>query len=129
MDVSYSLTALAEMAATLDGRDDLLDRCGRLRPRTDSQDAWLFRAPAPALGVDFELGRAKCDNHVAAVLQKAGYDVVAPSLALRPMHVQDIFREPGGAPADGGRPLKSYTSPDEIRGATAYVSIADQWVF
>ena len=67
---------------------------------------------------------------VAAVLTTAGYDVVNAALAIRPMHVQNILRAPGAAgPPQTPGPLRSYTSPDEIRGAVDYVPLADQWVF
>ena len=118
-------TLVAAAAAT----DAIEERCLRLRARADSQDAWIFRAPVPPLATfDTELGRAKCDNRVAFVLGAAGYDVANPAFALRPRHVQRVFFVANGT-ASPPKTARSYTSPDEARGATRYVPLADQWVF
>ena len=73
------------------------------------------------------MGRAKCDNRVAFVLGAAGYDVANPAFALRPRHVQRVLFANGTAHPP--KTARSYTSPDEARGATRYVPLADQWVF
>ena len=63
-DAPANADDLSSLANKLDENPRLVDLCGRFRPRADSQDAWIFRAPLPALGLDAELGRAKCDNRV-----------------------------------------------------------------
>ena len=119
---------ISTQVAAAQATDQIEDRCLRLRARADSQDAWIFRAPVPPLATfDTELGRAKCDNRVAFVLGAAGYDVANPAFALRPRHVQRVLFANGTAPLR--KEARSYTSPDEARGATRYVPHADQWVF
>jgi hypothetical protein len=119
------LKTLVAAAQAMEGMEEV---CERLRPRADSQDAWIFRAPLPALQTfDTELGRPRCDNRLAFVLGSAGYDVVNPAFALRPRHVQRVFLANGTVPSQAK--ARSYTSPDEARGSTRYVPLADQWVF
>ena len=120
---------ISTQVAAAQATDQIEERCLRLRARADSQDAWIFRAPVPPLATfDTELGRAKCDNRVAFVLGAAGYDVANPAFALRPRHVQRVFFFANGT-TPPQKAARSYTSPDEARGATRYVPLADQWVF
>ena len=125
----YANRGLKTLVAAAAATDAIEERCLRLRARADSQDVWIFRAPVPPLATfDTELGRAKCDNRVAFVLGAAGYDVANPAFALRPRHVQRVFFFANGT-ASPPKTARSYTSPDEARGATRYVPLADQWVF
>lgn len=122
LPIAATAAEAAAIALAADGRGDA---CARLRPRADSQDAWVFRAPLANLPrIDVELGRAKCDNHVAALLEGAGYSLSSP-IALGPRHVQGVAGAAGRAPAG----IRSYTGPEEIRGATRYVPLDDGWLF
>jgi hypothetical protein len=109
-----------------DGRPGA-DDCGLLRPRADSQDAWVFRAPLDGVDLPVELGRGKCDNHAAATLADAGYAVANPSLAVRPYHVQNCAKRANATAAPPK--LRSYTSTTEVKGRMAYVPLSDAWLF
>jgi len=101
--------------------------CNRLEPRTDSQDAWIFRSPLPAAALEsqIELGRARCDNRLAAFLEKAvGMDLASPSLSIRSNHIQGVLAGPVA------QNLRAYASDaDEVKGASKYVLLSDQWLF
>ena len=109
-----------------DGRPGA-DDCGLLRPRADSQDAWVFRAPLDGVDLPVELGRGKCDNHAAATFADAGYAVANPSLAVRPYHVQNCAKRANATAAPPK--LRSYTSTTEVKGRVAYVPLSDAWLF
>ena len=53
--------------------------------RTDSQDAWIFRAPMDEDVIadsNFALGLPRCDNRIAEVLHQANYSVVNAAFAV-----------------------------------------------
>ena len=55
--------------------------------RPDSQDTWIFKGAVPQIaGATFTLGMAGCDNKIAHLLEKEGYDVKNPSKTLRTFH-------------------------------------------
>jgi hypothetical protein len=110
LPIAATAAEAAAIAIAADGRGDA---CARLR-------APLANLPR----IDVELGRAKCDNHVAALLEGAGYSLSSP-IALGPRHVQGVAGAAGRAPAG----IRSYTGPEEIRGATRYVPLDDGWLF
>jgi hypothetical protein len=65
--------------------------------RTDSQDAWVFRAPLPdsiAAAADFFLGQPKCDNRLVRIFQQAGYNVSNPAFAVRAIEYPYDFAVP-----------------------------------
>ncbi|MFO1475368.1 MAG: hypothetical protein U1F98_01795 [Verrucomicrobiota bacterium] len=59
-------------------------REGKLRK--DSQDAWVFRAPIRPAGAHFHLGRSGCDNALAYLLTRRGYEVRNPAKSIRIHH-------------------------------------------
>jgi hypothetical protein len=68
--------------------------------------------------VDFELGRPKCDNVLPAIMASiANYTTEGPSIALRSYTIDTHIRN------------TSYSSADQVNGATQYVLISDQWLF
>jgi tetratricopeptide (TPR) repeat protein len=117
---------MVEDAGQMYGRPGA-DDCGLLRPRADSQDAWVFRAPLEGVDLPVELGRGKCDNHAAATFADAGYAVANPSLAVRPYHVQNCAKRANATAAPPK--LRSYTSTTEVKGRVAYVPLSDAWLF
>ena len=63
------------------------DGSARLFERSDSQDAWIFRAPIRAFPCDFQLGQLGCDNRLAWEAQQAGLKVSNPSRSVRSCHL------------------------------------------
>ena len=88
--------------------------CVEFHPRIDSQDVWIFRTPLTVMA-DVELGRPRCDNHIAALLAK-NYQLSSPSLLIRAIHIQ----------TPRNKTLRSYTSKEEIKGASRYIPLSDQ---
>ena len=65
-------------------RSDIAQNIGIIL-RTDTQDAWIFRAPMHnhvLEKADFYLGQPKCDNRMVALLQEANYRVSNPAFAI-----------------------------------------------
>jgi len=56
------------------------------KPRPDSQDAWIFRAPIRSIKADFGLGRPRNDNALAYRLSRGGYDLHNPAKTIRIHH-------------------------------------------
>jgi len=56
------------------------------KPRPDSQDAWIFRAPIRPIGADFGLGRPRNDNALAYLLCRCGYDLRNPAKTIHIHH-------------------------------------------
>ena len=66
-----------------------------------SQDAWIFRAPLPAIEAEVRLGYFGCDGLFARELQKAGVRATNPSGDIKAWHVHaarervaDLFTHP-----------------------------------
>ena len=62
-----------------------------LKPRIDSQDTWIFHSPvriARNKGMDFEIGRLRSDNRIAATLIDANYRVVNNPLHIKTFHLR-----------------------------------------
>jgi hypothetical protein len=61
-------------------------------PRRDSQDAWVFRPPIRPVGARFCLGRAGCDNALAYLLTRSGYDVRNPAktICIHHLHASQL---------------------------------------
>lgn len=59
--------------------------------RADSQDTWIFYGAVPQVeGADFFVGGvAGCDNKIAYLLERAGYEVYNPSIDVRTIHVHN----------------------------------------
>lgn len=58
--------------------------------RPDSQDTWIFKGAVPQIaGATFTLGLAGCDNSIAHLLEKSGYEVKNPSLSLKTYHLHN----------------------------------------
>ena len=77
--------------------DVLPDRSSVLRPRTDSQDAWVFASPlrvAPH-ATAFQIGRLRSDNRLAAALQDAGYRVINNPWQIKTLHLHVEQARPG----------------------------------
>mmetsp|Transcript_26112 Transcript_26112/g.57823 ORF Transcript_26112/g.57823 Transcript_26112/m.57823 type:complete len:91 (-) Transcript_26112:3066-3338(-) len=90
-----------------------------MRPRTDSQDAWVFQPPMRPEVVarsDFHLGRACCDNCLAYLLREANYTVLNAAFAVRAIE----FRHP--AP-------DVYSTLGAVQGQGADLLLCDQFVF
>jgi GT2 family glycosyltransferase len=56
------------------------------KPRPDSQDAWVFRAPLRPVVADFNPGRPRCDNALAHRLWKEGYELNNPAHTIHIHH-------------------------------------------
>lgn len=57
------------------------------QPHPDSQDAWIFRAPIPAVAADFKLGLQRNDNALAYRIWKMGLDLRNPAKTIRVHHL------------------------------------------
>lgn len=60
-----------------------------LYDRPDSQDTWIFNGSASIVNnsAPFTLGLAGCDNAIAHIISKSGYNVINPSKTLKTYHV------------------------------------------
>ena len=60
-----------------------------LYDRPDSQDTWIFNGSASIINnsAPFTLGLAGCDNAIAHIISKSGYNVINPSKTLKTYHV------------------------------------------
>jgi hypothetical protein len=90
-----------------------------MRPRTDSQDAWIFTPPMKEKVVHlsgFELGRPQCDNRLAYLLVDAGYSVLNAAFAVRAVEF--------GHPAPD-----VYGTVGAVMGRGADLLLVDQFVF
>ena len=100
----------------------------RLLPRIDSQDTWIFRSPLPQLSskeLEFELGRSRCDNRLAASLLDAGLTVTSPSFAIPTHHLHHHHH----GEKDEQQRRYGYTGQDQVNGKLAFVMLSDQWLF
>lgn len=64
--------------------------------RSDSQDAWIFKAPMKARVAersDFMLGAPRCDNRLAQILHDEGYVVENPAFLIHAIEIQRAARE------------------------------------
>lgn len=58
--------------------------------RADSQDVWIFKGKIKKIkGADFTMGEQGCDNKLAHLLHKAGYNVTNPSLTIKTYHLHN----------------------------------------
>lgn len=58
--------------------------------RSDSQDAWIFRAPVKDVkNCNFTMGVPGCDNRIAYELLSAGYHVTNPSKTIKAYHLHE----------------------------------------
>ena len=86
-DTTRSILAPNQALALLkwtSARSDIAQNIGIIL-RTDTQDAWIFRAPMHnhvLEKADFYLGQPKCDNRMVALLQEANYRVSNPAFAI-----------------------------------------------
>ena len=77
-----SLLCLSRWNESADGRLDHFDA-------PNSQDAWIFEPPLPAIACAFELGTPGCDNRLAHEASRAGLRVLNPSRSLRSAHLHN----------------------------------------
>ena len=63
--------------------------------RIDSQDTWTFQSPLKVNDVDFEIGRLRSDNRIAAQLLDVGYRVINNPFLFKTYHVQATEKRPG----------------------------------
>jgi hypothetical protein len=87
LDLRKTVLSLSKWTSV--GKDVLLQL------RTNSQDAWIFRAPLDfdvVANSDFHLGRSRCDNRLAYVLSACGYDLVNPAFAVHAIELQSTKR-------------------------------------
>jgi hypothetical protein len=83
-----------------------------LQPRTDSQDAWIFRAPLPELlGANFSLGRPGADNRLAHVLRSHGLHLANACFHVKAHHLHRSEQ-------------RSYEKKDLVRGALAHLPMS-----
>jgi hypothetical protein len=69
-----------------------------LFPRIDSQDAWIFRSPINQDVIEFSsfpLGAPRCDNRLAAILSRSGYQLANPLFRLHAVEVMSTGRRSG----------------------------------
>ncbi|MBF0489702.1 MAG: glycosyltransferase family 61 protein [Candidatus Omnitrophica bacterium] len=52
-----------------------------------SQDTWIFRAPLTGVFADIRIGYLGCDGWIAYELERAGFNVLNPSLDIKTWHV------------------------------------------
>lgn len=70
--------------------DILPDGSEKFYNSSDSQDTWVFRGPIKQVkGADYTQGVAGCDNKIAWELQRAGYQVLNPSLTIKTYHLHN----------------------------------------
>lgn len=62
----------------------------------NSQDAWLFRAPALVLDCDFEVGTLGCDNAIAERIKRSGLTPVNAGQRFRVLHLDAVRGKSGG---------------------------------
>lgn len=55
----------------------------------DSQDSWIFRSPIEIHDCQFPMGKPGCDNRIAFLAKKSGYDVFNPAMDIKSYHVHD----------------------------------------
>lgn len=73
--------ALSRWNVNSDGTADLFNQ-------SDSQDVWCFRGVVrPVPDCHFQLGVPGCDNAIAERLERAGYELVNPSVSVRGYHL------------------------------------------
>ncbi len=89
--------------------------------RTDSQDAWIFRAPLPEVVMEesrnVPLGVTRCDNVLAHMMWSAGKLPVNPAFAVR------AIERRGGGKFDG----ELYDISGAAFGKTRDVLLSDWW--
>ena len=66
-----------------------------LMPRIDSQDTWTFQSPVQVNGIDFEVGRLRSDNRIAAQLMASNYRVINNPFVFKTHHLQMTEKRPG----------------------------------
>lgn len=60
--------------------------------RRDSQDCWVFRGEVKPIKANFTMGMWGADNHIAWLIQNAGYTVKNPSLSIKIIHLHAVDR-------------------------------------
>ena len=84
--------------------DALPDGTAVLRPRIDSQDTWIFHTPVRIANdkeMDFEIGRLRSDNRIAATfMEVVNYRVVNNPLHIKTFHLQNETDRPGRTNAE-----------------------------
>lgn len=74
--------ALSRWDARPDGSLALYDH-------NDSQDSWIMRGRVGGVVADFPVGVPRCDNRIAAELERAGCRVLNPAFSVRSFHLHD----------------------------------------
>ena len=95
------------------------DGTARLFEAADSQDCWIFKGKIGDVKGDIPVGVYDCDNKIAWELERAGYNVLNPSLSIRCFHLHlSGYRsyEVAPAPDYGIRPPFKYVEPDNLAG-------------
>lgn len=80
-------------------------------PARESQDCWVFMDDVMDLpDSDFHFGLPGCDNRLAAILKRGGYNVINPCNQIEVIH-------------NHATEYRSYTSKDRIKGTYAFIDI------
>lgn len=53
----------------------------------DAQDTWIFHGKIKPIDADFNPGLPGCDNRLAYLAQRVGYNVVNPALTIKSYHL------------------------------------------
>lgn len=55
-----------------------------------AQDAWIFRGEVKPIKANFTMGKWGADNHIAWLIQNAGYEVKNPCLSINIVHLHKV---------------------------------------
>ncbi len=88
---SYGITGSISAVAFALSRWDV-DAEGRatLWDHPDSQDAWVFHGKPTGIDAPFPMGVPGCDNHLAWLIERAGYRMSNPSRTVRAYHFHNV---------------------------------------
>ncbi len=103
----YALSRWNPEIGTIDGTQISGDGTASLAPHIGG-DAWIFRAPLPALAADFTQGTPYCDHRLARAAQDAGLRVSNPCRSIRAWHRH-------------ASAVRTYTAADTVPGPYAWL--------
>jgi hypothetical protein len=113
LDLGNTILALSKWTYI---NDDL-----SLQLRTNTQDAWIFKAPLnfeAVVNSNFHMGKARCDNRLAYVLAECGYTLINPAFAIHAIELQTTSREG-----------KLYSVNGSVPGAVRELLLSDRFQF
>lgn len=103
--------ALSRWDVDAEGRVKLWDHA-------DSQDAWVFHGKPTGIDAPFPMGVPGVDNHLAWLIDQAGYVVRNPSRTIRAYHLHNVqwrsyLHDPEGQ-ARGGKKIERIPPPYKL---------------